>query len=108
MRKREENIDLKLTDYILRNYKKNKLFLTHNHPSNLMFIEIIFQLGKIVGIDLSRDKLLGMDLPELPGTNCPISPYDIKQHEYKFPFHQDWFETGSTLINKIISLHRCL
>ncbi len=44
LRTREASCTLKLTDFITANYKKYKLFHTNNHPTNILFDEIMKQL----------------------------------------------------------------
>ncbi len=43
-----------------------------------------------------------MGMPNLPNTNCPVTPYDIKAHGYEFSADEDWAEKGISLIELII------
>jgi len=36
LKKKEETCMVKISDFILKNYKKNELFFTHNHPSYII------------------------------------------------------------------------
>lgn len=39
-REQEANADIKMTDFILANFQTRRLFLTQNHPSSVMFVEL--------------------------------------------------------------------
>ncbi|MGC1244908.1 MAG: WcbI family polysaccharide biosynthesis putative acetyltransferase [Spirulinaceae cyanobacterium] len=103
MRKRDKFTDIKLTDYIAKNYKSKKLFLNHNHPTTAVFLEILSQLENLLGIHLSYNQINTnkQNLANLSDTNSPISPYDVMTHKYEFEFHSDWFLKGKQLISLI-------
>jgi len=102
MAKREAQLDIKLTDFIEKNYQKQKNFITHNHPSNLLLLEIIRQVTVIAQLPIEENSFPKIIFPDLIETNCPISPYDIMIHGYKFNQHQNWKKKGAKLINLII------
>ena len=107
MGRRESSAEIKITEYILDNYKNSKLFLTHNHPTTKLLREICFQVKKLSGLPLSLDWIDSgnENIANFTQTNTPISPYDINLHGYKFDFHDNWFIKGKELI-QLIAGHR--
>lgn len=65
--KREEEWDIKISDYILQNYKKEKLFCDPNHITSRMAKEIALRILKYMGYqqDITID-ISGMDTREVP------------------------------------------
>ncbi len=100
MKKRENSTTIKLSSFILDQYKCQKLFSTHNHPTNNLFNELFRQVKEVLDIPLDL-KAIG-NISELPETICPISPYDIEIHGYKFEHDENWYLQGKELIEKII------
>lgn len=105
MRRREANIDIKLTDFIAQHYRDIKLFTSHNHPSNALFFEMVRQIAELAGLPIDPADFERVTVPDLPETNCPISPYDIATHGYKFAHHEDWYAKGSALIELIVDTY---
>jgi hypothetical protein len=102
MSRKEAQTAIKLTEYIEKNYQEQKLFITHNHPSNLLLFEIIKQIITITPLPIDINAFQKIIYPDLVETNCPITPYDIKVHGYKFNQHANWIKEGTKLINLII------
>ncbi|ETR69148.1 MAG: hypothetical protein OMM_04122 [Candidatus Magnetoglobus multicellularis str. Araruama] len=101
MKRRELSTDIKLSEFISHNYNKAKFFITHNHPSNIVFHEMIRQIMTIVPLPIDQSKIQKSAIPDLPETTCPITPHDITTHSYQFKTHEDWFIKGSSLIELI-------
>lgn len=64
-------IDIRISDYIRDNYKHRHLFLTMNHPSNLLMLEVTRRIFERLGIEFDvpapQKELLGMKcLPPAP------------------------------------------
>lgn len=104
MRRREEHTNIKISDYIEANYKSTRLFVSHNHPSNPLFFEVIRQIFQLTDLPMQKS-LANLRVNELPNTNCSISPFDKAALGYQFNADEDWFEQGTFLINKIIDDH---
>jgi hypothetical protein len=51
IREENGNIDIRISDYINKNYKLKKLFHTHNHPNIEILLQIANQIHKILKID---------------------------------------------------------
>lgn len=102
MKKRELSTNIKLAEFIEDNYQKEKLFITHNHPSNIIFYEIIRQIMTLVSLPIDQCEIQKSTIPDLRETNCPITPHDINIHGYEFNADKDWFIKGASLIELII------
>lgn len=100
-KKEELKNTIKLSNFILKNYRNQKLFWTHNHATNLVYQEICKQIQELTDIQFDVDKIL--EMPEFDVMQSPISPYDIKTHGYNFEPHSDWYEKGKELIEAIVN-----
>ncbi len=85
---KEEGTDVKVSDYILDNLSKEKLFLTENHQTSSVYIHCINQILtrlELPPIDASRH--LHPNEAALP--DCwPTSPYEAKHYHYSYSL--DW------------------
>jgi hypothetical protein len=104
MEKREAHLEIKLSQYIQNNYKKTKLFITHNHPEPVLFYELIRKIIAIHPINIDFDKVKS-NTNRLNQTNCAISPYDVSCHGYEFSFDNDWIDKGVSLIDILYQSH---
>lgn len=97
---KEKDTDVKVSQFIIDNYKKCNLFKYHNsthdivccnHPSNTLIMYYVNEIFKIIGID-------PIDLPknELIGGVMYVSRYDIEYYKY------DWIHEESENIDKYI------
>ena len=81
--RREQNTDVKIYDFIKDNYNLKKLFLTHNHPTTVVFKHIIIQILNILDIPYKNiiDNIIKEE-NENPGLPIPcyvLTPYDIQK-----------------------------
>ncbi len=102
LKKRESSTDIKISDYILKNYKKERLFITHNHPSNLVLNKIIEQIAQIASLPITVSQIAKLNVPDLKETNCPVTPHEIKVLGYQFGKHHEWLIKGQALLDMII------
>jgi|GEM_PF-1983672 len=103
LKRRELRTHIKLAEFILMHYKNYKLFVTHNHPTTIIFLEICSQIKKLLNVpfsDSSIDKTQE-NWANLPLGEVPISPYDVEVHGYRFTYDKDWFSKGAKLISLI-------
>lgn len=103
MKEREKDLDIQLCNFIESNYKDKKLFHCYNHPTNIVFFEILRRIQQILSIPIKIKKY--KVLPRLATTLSPISPYDIAIHQYKFKptYCRGWYTQGEAIIRLIIS-----
>jgi hypothetical protein len=82
IRKREQLIDIKISDFIEKYYQAQRLFLTFNHPSTSL---LKYVAAKILSeLDLSDD-VSSLPIPELlDGTVYPILPRTQVSLKLKF------------------------
>lgn len=50
LREREENCDIKVADFLNENKNDNLLFLTHNHPTTIVYLHIFIQILHILDL----------------------------------------------------------
>jgi len=101
MREREKDLDIKLVDFIEQNYKEKQLFLSHNHPTNLVFNQLFFQLVEILGIKSLVNTTSGV--PPLCETVAPITIHDKNAHGYKWnPYRFHSGHASKIIIDLII------
>jgi hypothetical protein len=88
LKEKEKETDIKVSDFILNNYKKYKLFNYHcessntsycNHPSNIL---INYYINKI--LELMNLPSFYYEGPELIGEKMLVSRYDIAFFEYEW------------------------
>lgn len=68
------NADIRISQYIVENYKKVRLFCTPDHPSNILYAEVAKRIAALIGVDLDIEALDAEDYPFQPELNLPISP----------------------------------
>lgn len=59
IRQREKNWDIPIYDFIMRNYKREKLFYDKGHPTNIIIREIVIGILQKLGIE---DKNISSDM----------------------------------------------
>lgn len=89
LRLKETTTDVKVSDFILKNYKKTKLFLTPNHPSHVILIEIARQILEKLNVDVSEFyKMTETDVYNLGG-DWTFSTHDKTFHNFEFNLNCD-------------------
>ena len=83
LRKREEesNIDIKVSEYIRKNYMKEKLFNQFNHPKRVIFEFLTKSILERIGIN---NVVSLSSIGYLDGTSTPIYPSTLKNLELEF------------------------
>jgi hypothetical protein len=104
MRRRESTTELKLADYVEQNYQKKKQYLSHNHPTTDLVVEMCDQVRRLAGLPVDMDKLRAIDDPNVVGLHpgrAPVSPYDAEVLGYEFGPDDDWEPRGTELVRRI-------
>jgi len=101
-REARSRTEIKLVDFIKSRYRYEKLFYTHNHPTNVLFREIIRQLILLISLPVNMHRLNDIKLKELNSISSPVSPYDVAMHGYHFKPSSDWLKKGGKLISLIL------
>lgn len=85
---RESGTTIKTVPYILDNYKTEKLFLTHNHPSSALWVHCVNQVLSILQYpSLNKEDYSHPNEAGLSGY-FPMSPYE-KAH-YQLCYDDSW------------------
>ena len=98
LKERELNCDIKVGDFIIGNFKKEKLFLLENHPTSAVFIFAVNQILDILQIPHLNIDNYGNNDADLPGGSLPI---DISSNDY-FNFEYN-IKLDNIYYKKIIS-----
>lgn len=102
MKRRETRTSIRLGDFIQRHYQATQLFLTHSHPTNAVFFELLRQLTVLTDLPIDLEGTQPDALPSLFQTNYPLSPHDVREHGYQFAPHADWLAKGHQLIDLVV------
>jgi hypothetical protein len=93
MRRREQNIDVKISDYIADNFADRRLFYVFNHPANEVMFEVCSQVAKLLDLPFSADALKNID-HWLSGASFPIPPAVHKALGLRFPYDSRFNANG--------------
>jgi len=74
LKEKEKITDLKITNYISDNLSKKRLFLTQQHPTSHIFIELSNNILDIIGLDKTEFNKLYFDL------NHAVLPDSVYKH----------------------------
>ena len=115
LKQKEQATDVKVTEYILTNLGKEKLFLTQNHQTTAFYTYCVNQMLLKLGYNsLNTETKYHPNEAQLP--DCwPQSPYETKIFHYQFiseweKFHPErvdsnWHRFYLRIINKIYCRH---
>lgn len=97
---REENCDVKHVPFLIKNLRKRRLFLTHNHPSVVLMEYMCKEITKFLNIkyiEVNNDNLV------YPLTTFPIDPSVINTLNIDFTDDLPLYDYYFTQIMKITS-----
>lgn len=85
LKSKEEVCDVKISDFIINNYKKYNLFTMPNHPTKYVFKEMTKQILKIINNNFDENYINMIDDDYcLSPIKIPFSTYDLKHHNFNF------------------------
>jgi hypothetical protein len=88
LKQKEQETDVNISDFITRNIKTEKLFLTQSHPTSVVFIHCVNQILERLGLT-SLPESLPCHPNEANLPDCwPSSPYEKKF--YRYTYQNDW------------------
>lgn len=94
LKKKEEICDVKVAEFIEKNIKKHKLFLTQNHPTTCVFVHCVNQILSILGYDHKYDEFAyPINVSNLP-EEWPYTSYDIKYWNFEYDIgnvNNNWY-----------------
>ncbi len=82
LREREEATDVKVADFVLSTLRKQRVFLTHNHPTSVVFVHCANQVLSRLGYPTLPASNYDPNETGLPGL-WPITPYDSSFYGYE-------------------------
>jgi hypothetical protein len=106
LKKRDQYTDIKVYEFIKKNYKSKKMFISNNHPTTIVFKYIYYQILNI--LRLPNNFIIPFN-NENPGLSVPgyvLSLHDIKKLDLSYNYSNDWKEVGYKLINIIYNTHK--
>jgi Polysaccharide biosynthesis enzyme WcbI len=77
------NVDIRISDFILENYRKKQLFLTPDHPTNALYKYVIEHMTAAVGIKIDP-AFYGASIEIQEGVRTPILPGVAKALNLEF------------------------
>lgn len=110
LKKKEENCQVKISDFIVKHIRSVKLFLTQNHPTTCIFAHIANQILPILGYNVKYDEFAYPDnVCNLPG-EWPMSSYDMKYWNFKYQckIQDKWYISHITNIYQNYSVTQYL
>lgn len=84
LKEKELNTDIKVSNFILKNYKKYKLFHTQNHPTYIILCEMTKQILQILNEDISNLDSIFKNDEYIIGGYVYYSKYDINYYNFEF------------------------
>jgi hypothetical protein len=93
LKNKEENCQVKISDFIVKHVCSVKLFFTQNHPTTCIFAHIANQVLPILGYNVLYDEFAYPDnVCNLPG-EWPTSSYDMNywNFQYKCSIQDRWY-----------------
>lgn len=110
LKKKEELCDIKVSEFIEKNIRKHKLFLTQNHPTTCVFIHCVNQILSILGHNHKKydEFAYPENICNLPG-EWPHTSYDIKYWNFEYKnnnINNNWYiEHIKNIYNKYDNVH---
>ena len=105
----EKNTDIKICDFILKNYKKIQMFYRDCHPSVDLMVEITKRICKKINIEFTEKDIYELsEFNMLTNGYIPITPYERKELglEFKIPnffkkINNDWKNYYKNILKKV-------
>lgn len=108
LERREKSTAIVLSGHIRRNYRHRRQFLTHNHPTTDLLVELCEQVRALTDLPIDLGALRrieGENAAGLPFEEAPVSPHDAAILGYEFGHDPDWIERGADLIRQVAAGH---
>jgi hypothetical protein len=108
---KEIQCDVKIADFIYKNISKHKLFLTHDHPTSIVFDEVTRQICVLLNLTYNplpvEDNITGLQDSVYHNVSCqyPISRYSIRHFHFMY-IHEETEEANTFYRNNIIQFYK--
>ena len=81
---KESQCDIKIVNFIKNNFNKEKLFLLENHPTSIIFINVVNQILEKLNIEKLNNINYNLNDANLPGGFIPLDNSAKKFFNFKF------------------------
>ena len=98
LEQKESNCDVKVLNFIKSNFNKQRLFLLENHPTSILFIEVVNQILDILNLDRINIENYGLNDANLNG----YLPIDNSSNNY-FNLEYNIDDNSNNYYKKIIT-----
>jgi len=106
LQQKEKICDIKILDFIKKNFSKQRLFLLENHPTSIIFINIVNQILQKINmspINLSDYKINDANLS---GGLIPLDDSSNKFFNYEFDIKENNLEYYKQIITNIYNHYK--
>ena len=106
LQEKEENCDVKIVDFIKQNFSKQRLFLLENHPTSIIFINVVNQMLEKIKIPKIKPINYSLDDANLGG----LIPFDNSSNNffnYEFDIESKNYQYYKQIITNKDWIIRC-
>jgi uncharacterized protein (UPF0332 family) len=109
LQEKEKNCDVKIVDFIKQNFSKQRLFLLENHPTSIIFINVVNQIFEIINVPKLKLSNYNINDANLPGGMIPFDKSSNKFFNYKFEFdiESNNYQYYKQIITNIYDFYKC-
>lgn len=101
LKEKEKNCNIKVSDFVEKEFINSKLLLTQNHPTSIIFVWMTNQILNLIGSNyILNHELYEENYVQLPGI-YNYNKYDIDYWNLKYPVKCDGDEWTKSLIKKM-------
>ncbi len=95
---REKEWDIKVSGFIVDNFRTHQLFFDPNHPTNFFFAYVVCKLLEILGIEYSEEALRRSGVKKLDTSEMPVCPA-VRKH-FKLSYEEGELRTTGAKVGK--------
>lgn len=100
LKRKEEQCNINVSNFILENYKDKRLFITQNHISNYFIQYVSKNILKLLNIDYSLPEYIN-DQKDYIEAECVFDKYNMNYHKFNY----DFIINDNLTKNKIINFY---
>lgn len=105
LQEKEENCDIKIVDFIKQNFSKQRLFLLENHPTSIIFINIVNQILEKLKIPKINSNNYNLNDANLPGGMIPFDESSNIFFNYEFNIEPNNVQYYKQIITNIYNFY---
>lgn len=100
LKENEENCNIKVSKFIETNFSKTRLFLLENHPTSLVFLEVVNNILEILNFNKLNIKI-GLNDAGLPGGILPIHNSVVRDLDLNYKEDYNSYEYYKHILKNI-------